>query len=152
MRVTSRAQVIPSGTSIAFRTEEAPDEDDLADLNLGEGLEATRLTSGWGIITPPQSITRIEGRNFLLDPVLTDCRNLRGVVVIVSYSARSRRWSLSMPCHPEAEARLTIGENAPYRPLTSVSPGDTTYFYTRTDLAINIEWNPETQTYQPASS
>ena len=107
-----------------------------------------RLTSGWSTLSIPQGITRTEDTNFLLDPTLTDCRNQQGIIAIASYSTRSRRWSISLPCHPTAQRRLTTGQNAPYRPLMSIAPADTTYIYTRTRQPLTIRWNEDTQTYQ----
>ena len=134
-----------------MRTDRAPDPDNLARANLGNPPRTTRLAQGWNLISAPENIAREDdGEDFLFAASLTDCENLRGVMVIASYSARSRRWSLSLPCHPAAEARLTTGDNAPYRPLASIAAGDTVYIYTRTRLPIAITWNPQTRTYQPA--
>ena len=86
-----------------------------------------------------------------MDEALVDCDDLFGVIAIVSYNARTRRWSLYLPCHPRAEARLTTGEDAPYDRMTSLGEGDSTYIYTRSRIPLEITWNAETQTYQPAS-
>ena len=51
---------------------------------------------------------------------------------------------------PLTQARLTTGQNAPYRVFTEIAPGDTTYIYNITGQPRNIIWNSETQTYQPA--
>ena len=147
-RATNASQAIPPGTAVSFRTQEMVSSTDIAASDLDGATTQTRLNPGWNIITPPEGITRTNGRDFLISPDLYDCRNRQGVIAVASYSTRSRQWSLWMPCHPETQRSLTTGENAPYRPLTSIAPADTTYIYTRTSQPINIAWNPETQTYQ----
>ena len=147
-RATRSSQAIPAGTRVSFRTEEAVTNREMRTSNLGGGTTRMRLTSGWSTLSIPQGITRTEDTNFLLDPTLTDCRNQQGIIAIASYSTRSRRWSISLPCHPTAQRRLTTGENAPYRPLMSIAPADTTYIFTRTRQPLTIRWNEDTQTYQ----
>ena len=151
-RINRGSQAIPSGTLVSFRTPEAISNRDARASNLGSGDRRPRLNPGWNILSPPNGIARTDGQAMLIDPSLTDCRNQQGVLAIASYSARSRKWSLSLPCHPAAERRLTTGENPPYRPLTSIAPADTTYIFTRTRQALNLVWNPETQTYQALQS
>ena len=151
-RATRSSQAIPAGTRVSFRTEEAVTNREMRTSNLGGGTTRMRLTTGWATLSIPQGITRTEDTNFLLDPSLTDCRNQQGIIAIASYSTRSRRWSISLPCHPAAQRRLTTGENAPYRPLMSIAPADTTYIYTRTRQPLNIRWNEDTQTYQAFQS
>ena len=165
-RVTRPDQMIRAGTRVSFRTEEAASRARLRRANLG-GTTSNRLTTGWSTLSIPEGIARTDdtaagaaggaadtpaGTAFLLDPELTDCSNQQGIIAIASYSARSRRWSLWLPCHPAAERRLTTGEDAPYRLLTSIAPADTTYIYTRTRQPLTIRWNEETQTYQAALS
>ena len=147
-RVTRGSQSIPAGTRVSFRTEEAVTNREMRNSNLGGGTTRMRLTAGWSTLSIPQGIARTDGADFLLDPSLTDCRNQQGIIAIASYSTRSRRWSISLPCHPTAQRRLTTGENAPYRPLMSIAPADTTYIFTRTRQPLTIRWNPDTQTYQ----
>ena len=143
--------MIPAGAYVSLRTDLAPDPDSLADANLGRGSQTISLAQGWNLINPPQNISREDdSADLLFTDQLTDCENLLGVIVVASYSARSRKWSLSLPCHPAAEARLTTGDEAAYRPLNSVAIGDTTYIYTRTRFSLNLAWNSETSTYQPA--
>ena len=151
-RVTRPTQTIPAGTRVSFRTEEAVTNREMRTSNLGGGTTRTRLTTGWNTLSIPQGIARTDGANFLLDPALTDCRNQQGIIAIASYSTRSRRWSISLPCHPTAQRRLTTGQNAPYRPLMSIAPADTTYIFTRTRQPLNIRWNEDTQTYQAFQS
>ena len=147
-RATRSSQTIPAGTRVSFRTEEAVTNREMRTSNLGGDTTRMRLTAGWSTLSIPQGITRTDGADFLLDPSLTDCRNQQGVIVIAAYSTRSRRWSISLPCHPTAQRRLTTGQNAPYRPLMSIAPADTTYIFTRTRQPLTIRWNPDTQTYQ----
>ena len=151
-RATRGAQSIPAGTRVSFRTEEAVSNREMRTSNLGGDTTRMRLTSGWATLSIPQGITRTDDTDFLLDPTLTDCRNQQGIIAIASYSTRSRRWSISLPCHPTAQRRLTTGQNAPYRPLMSIAPADTTYIYTRTRQPLTIRWNPDTQTYQAFQS
>ena len=151
-RATRSSQAIPAGTRVSFRTEEAVTNREMRNSNLGGGTTRTRLTTGWNTLSIPQGITRTQDTDFLLDPSLTDCRNQQGIIAIASYSTRSRRWSISLPCHPAAQRRLTTGENAPYRPLASIAPADTTYIFTRTRQPLNIRWNKDTQTYQAFQS
>ena len=148
-RMNSPAETIPHGTYISLRTEIDPDPDSLAEANLGNPPGTISLVQGWNLITAPENIAREDDSTDLLFTALTDCENLRGVMVVASYSARSRQWSLSLPCHPAAQARLTAGNNALYRPLTSIAAGDTVYIYNRTRIYIPITWNPQTRTYQP---
>ncbi len=147
-RATRSSQAIPAGTRVSFRTEEAVTNREMRTSNLGGGTTRMRLTTGWSTLSIPQGITRTDDTDFLLDPTLTDCRNQQGIIAIASYSTRSRRWSISLPCHPTAQRRLTTGENAPYRPLMSIAPADTTYIFTRTRQPLTIRWNEDTQTYQ----
>ena len=147
-RATRSSQTIPAGTRVSFRTEEAVSNREMRTSNLGGDTTRMRLTAGWSTLSIPQGITRTDGADFLLDPTLTDCRNQQGIIAIASYSTRSRRWSISLPCHPTAQRRLTTGQNAPYRPLMSIAPADTTYIYTRTRQPLTIRWNEDTQTYQ----
>ena len=147
-RATRGAQTIPAGTRVSFRTEEAVTNREMRTSNLGGDTTRMRLTAGWSTLSIPQGITRTDDTDFLLDPTLTDCRNQQGIIAIAAYSTRSRRWSISLPCHPTAQRRLTTGENAPYRPLASIAPADTTYIYTRTRQPLTIRWNSDTQTYQ----
>ena len=148
-RLTSPAQAIPAGTYLSLRTDRAPDAEGLAEANLGGGPRTLSLAQGWNLLGVPESVSREDDNaDFLFAAQLTDCDNLRGVLVIASYSARTRKWQISLPCHPAAQARLTTGDNPPYRPLAAVSPADTTYIYTRTRLAI--AWNTTTKTYQTA--
>ena len=147
-RATRSSQAIPAGTRVSFRTEEAVTNREMRTSNLGGDTTRMRLTAGWSTLSIPQGITRTDGADFLLDPTLTDCRNQQGIIAIASYSTRSRRWSISLPCHPTAQRRLTTGENAPYRPLMSIAPADTTYIFTRTRQPLTIRWNEDTQTYQ----
>ena len=151
-RATRSSQAIPAGTRVSFRTEEAVTNREMRTSNLGGDTTRMRLTAGWSTLSIPQGITRTEDTNFLLDPSLTDCRNQQGIIAIASYSTRSRRWSISLPCHPTAQRRLTTGENAPYRPLMSIAPADTTYIYTRTRQPLTIRWNEDTQTFQAFQS
>ena len=149
-RMNSPEQTIPQGTYISLRTERAPDPDSLAEANLGNPPGTISLVQGWNLITAPENISREDdSADLLFTAHLTDCENLRGVMVVASYSARSRQWSLSLPCHTAAQARLTTGDNALYRPLTSIAAGDTVYIYNRTRIYIPITWNPQTRTYQP---
>ena len=147
-RATRSSQAIPAGTRVSFRTEEAVTNREMRTSNLGGGTTRMRLTSGWSTLSIPQGIARTDDTDFLLDPSLTDCRNQQGIIAIAAYSTRSRRWSISLPCHPTAQRRLTTGQNAPYRPLMSIAPADTTYIYTRTRQPLTIRWNEDTQTYQ----
>ena len=147
-RATRSSQTIPAGTRVSFRTEEAVSNREMRTSNLGGDTTRMRLTAGWSTLSIPQGITRTDDTDFLLDPSLTDCRNQQGIIAIASFSTRSRRWSISLPCHPTAQRRLTTGQNAPYRPLMSIAPADTTYIYTRTRQPLTIRWNPDTQTYQ----
>ena len=147
-RATSTSRAIPPGTAVSFLTQEIVSSADIAASNLDGATTQASLNPGWNIITPPEGITSTDGRDFLIDPALYNCRNRQGVIAVASYSARSRQWSLWMPCHPAAQTGLTTGENAPYRALTSIAPADTTYIYTSTRQPINIAWNSETQTYQ----
>ena len=147
-RATRSSQAIPAGTRVSFRTEEAVTNREMRTSNLGGGTTRMRLTAGWSTLSIPQGITRTDDTDFLLDPSLTDCRNQQGIIAIASYSTRSRRWSISLPCHPTAQRRLTTGQNAPYRPLMSIAPADTTYIFTRTRQPLTIRWNDDTQTYQ----
>ena len=151
-RATRGAQSIPAGTRVSFRTEEAVSNREMRTSNLGGDTTRMRLTSGWATLSIPQGITRTDDTDFLLDPTLTDCRNQQGIIAIASYSTRSRRWSISLPCHPTAQRRLTTGENAPYRPLMSIAPADTIYIFTRTRQPLNIRWDDDTQTYQAFQS
>ena len=148
VRVTRSSQAIPAGTRVSFRTEDAVTNREMRTSNLGGDTTRMRLTAGWSTLSIPQGITRTDGANFLLDPSLTDCRNQQGIIAIAAYSTRSRRWSISLPCHPTAQRRLTTGEDAPYRPLMSIAPADTTYIFTRTRQPLTIRWNSDTQTYQ----
>ena len=152
VRATRSSQTIPAGTRVSFRTEERVTRSQMRNSNLGGGPTRMRLTTGWNTLSIPQGITRTENTNFLFDPSLTDCRNQQGIIAIAAYSTRSRRWSISLPCHPTAQRRLTTGENAPYRPLASIAPADTTYIYTRTRQPLTIRWNSDTQTYQAFQS
>ena len=150
-RVTSSSPRLSAGTLVSFRTAAAPDPDLLDGLNLGSGSETVRLNRGWSLINVPSAITLTEDSTFLLDDSLIDCDNLQGIVVVASYSARNRRWSLLLPCHPRTQARLTTGRNAPYQVFTRIAPGDTTYFYNNARQPIDIIWDTETQTYQVAN-
>ena len=133
---------------MSFRTDERVSGRDQRDSNLGVGTTRTRLAQGWNIVSLPEGITRTDDRDFFIDPALTDCRNQQGIIAIAAYSARSRRWSVSLPCHPVAQRRLTTGEDAPYRPLVSIAPADTVYIFTRTRLPLNLAWNSDTKTYE----
>ena len=121
-RVTSSSPRLSAGTLVSFRTTAAPDPDLLEDLNLGSGSETVSLNRGWSLINVPSVITRTEDSTFLLDDSLIDCDNLRGVVVVASYRASNRRWSLWLPCHPRTQARLP--QTHPCLLYTSPSPRD----------------------------
>ena len=150
-RTTRPDQPIPPSALIAFRSEKAPDPDDLDRLNLARGTRRPRLAQGWNLISVPASTARSDDNpDFLFAAQLTNCENPQGILAIANYSARTRQWSLSLPCHPATQARLTTGDNPPYQPLTSISPADTTYIYTRANQPLNIAWNPQTRTYQPS--
>ncbi len=140
-RVTSSSPRLSAGTLVSFRTTAAPDPDLLEDLNLGSGSTTIRLDRGWNLINVPSVIIREEDGTFLLDVSLIDCENLQGVIIVASYSARDRRWSLWLPCHPLTQARLTTGRNAPYRVFTRIEPGDTTYIYNNARQPIDITWD-----------
>ena len=149
-RVTNPAQTIPAGTSISFLSRGLTTEE-IEAANLGRNTPQASLTNGWNIVNIAGEVERVSDSDFLVDDALVDCDDLVGVIAIVSYNARTRRWSLYLPCHPRAEARLTTGEDAPYDRMTSLSEGDSTYIYTRSRIPLEITWNTETQTYQPAS-
>ena len=149
-RITNPAQTIPAGTSISFLSRGLTTEEIQA-ANLGRNTPQASLTNGWNIINIAGEAERADDSDFLVDNALVDCDDLFGVIAVVSYDARTRRWSLYLPCHPRAEARLTTGEDAPYDRMTSLSEGDSTYIYTRSRIPLEVTWNTETQTYQPAS-
>ena len=147
-RITDPAQTIAPGTSISFLSRGLTAEE-IEAASLGRNTPQASLTNGWNIINIAGETERADDSDFLVDDALTDCDDLVGVIAIVSYNARTRRWSLYLPCHPRAEARLTTGEDASYDRMTSLSEGDSTYIYTRSRIPLEITWNAETQTYQP---
>ena len=150
--LTDPTRTIPSGAVLSFRGPEEISQQDLEIANIGQSTRRTALTRGWNIIAPPETTTRAaDSTSFLFDPSLTDCGNNPAVIAIASYNARTQRWSLYLPCHPRNENRLTAGTNPPYDLLTSIEEGATTYIYTRSAQPINIAWNTQTQTYQPAT-
>ena len=150
--VADPTRTIPSGTTLSFRGPEEISRQDLEIANIGQGTRRTALTRGWNIIAPPETTTRTaDSTSFLFDPSLTDCENNQAVIAIASYNAQTRQWALWLPCHPQAQRTLTAGIDPPYRTLTRINPQDTTYIYTRTPQPINIAWNTQTQTYQPAA-
>ena len=149
-RVTDPAQTIAPGTSISFLSRGLTTEE-IEAANLGRNTPQASLTNGWNIVNIAGEVERTADSDFLVDDALVDCDDLFGVIAIVSYNARTRRWSLYLPCHPRAEARLTTGEDAPYDRMDSLGEGDSTYIYTRSRIPLEITWNAETQTYQPAS-
>ena len=149
-RITNPAQTITPGTSISFLSRGLTTEE-IEAASLGRNTPQASLTNGWNIINIAGEVERAEDSDFLVDDALTDCDDLVGIIAIVSYNARTRRWSLYLPCHPRAEARLTTGEDVSYDRMTSLSEGDSTYIYTRSRIPLEITWNAETQTYQPAS-
>ena len=149
-RVTNPAQTIPAGTSISFLSRGLTTEE-IEAANLGRNTQQASLTNGWNIMNIAGEVERADGSDFIVDAALVDCDDLVGVIAIVSYNASTRRWSLYLPCHPRAETRLTTGENPPFDRMDSLSEGDSTYIYTRSRIPLEITWNAETQTYQPAS-
>ena len=150
-RTTRPDQPIPPGALVSFRSEEAPDPNHLNDLNLTGGTRRASLARGWNLISVPASAARSDdSAGLLFAAQLIDCENQQSVLAVANYSPRSRLWSLWLPCHPAAQARLTTGGNPPYRPLTAVSPADTTYIYARASRPLNIAWNTQTRTYQPS--
>ena len=149
--LTDPTRTIPSGVVLSFRAPAEISREDLEIANIGQGSRRTALAQGWNIITPPETTTRAADSSFLFDPSLTDCDNARAVIAIASYNAQTRQWALWLPCHPQTQRTLTTGTNPTYRTLTQINPQDTTYIYTRTAQPINIAWNPDTQTYQPAT-
>ena len=150
-RITSPARTIPAGTTISFHSKRGLGTDELETASLGHNTQRTSLASGWNIINTAASVARARSRDFLVDDSLTDCDRMQGVIAVVSYNPRTQRWSLYLPCHPRSENRLTTGANPPYDLLTSIEEGDTTYIYTRTRQPVEIAWNTETQTYEPAA-
>ena len=130
--------------------EEAP-QDDLEELGPNAGTRQFTLTTGWNVLTLPQTIQRRDGSSFLFASQLIDCQTSTGVIAIVSYNPTSGQWSLWLPCYAQAEASLTTGENASFQPLTVIRPRDFTYIYYRNNRNTDIEWDSDTQTYQPAS-
>ena len=130
--------------------EEAP-QDDLEELGPNAGTRQFTLTTGWNVLTLPQTIQRRDGSSFLFASQLIDCQASTGVIAIVSYNPTSGQWSLWLPCYAQAEASLTTGENASFQPLTVIRPRDFTYIYYRDNRNTDIEWDSDTQTYQPTS-
>ena len=148
-RITNPAQTIPAGATISFRSRALATEE-LETTNLGHNTQEASLTQGWNIANTAAAIERDSDSDFLVDDALIDCDRLTGVIAVVSYSSRTRRWSLYLPCHPRSEARLTTGEDAPYDRMTTIGEGDSIYIYTRSRIPLEITWNAETQTYQPS--
>ena len=151
--ITDPTRTIASGVVLSLRAPAEISREDLEIANIGQSTQRTALTQGWNIITPPETTTRTPDTtsSFLFDPSLTDCGNNPAVIAIASYNAQTRQWALWLPCHPQTQRTLTAGTDPPYRTLTRINPQDTTYIYTRTPQPINIAWNPNTQTYQPAT-
>ena len=133
---------------LTFSSETAIFQDDLETLNLGEGTRETRLMQGWNILNLPQNLSRTAGSDFLFADQLIDCDTDTGVAAVASYSPETEAWSLRMPCHPQAEASLTAGDDPSYQPLADISTGDTLYIYFRADRPVSVIWNSESSQYQ----
>ena len=137
------AQDIAAGTAVSFRT--LGQADDLEEARLG-GTRQITLVSRWNILSAPAEIQR-PGSMFASQ--LINCRSNAGIIAVVSYNPATQQWSLWLPCHPRTQTRLTTGDNPTYNSLTSISPQDTLYIYTRTSQPVDITWNPDTSQYQP---
>ena len=147
-RVARASQTLPAGTVLTFSSETAIFQDDLEALNLGGGTRETRLMQGWNILNLPQNLSRTAGSDFLFADQLIDCDTDTGVAAVASYSPETEAWSLWMPCHPQAEASLTAGDDPSYQPLADISTGDTLYIYFRADRPVSVIWNSESSQYQ----
>ena len=142
---TSPTQTIAAGTAVSFRPQRQAD--DLEGTNLG-GTRQTTLVSRWNILSAP---AEIQQPSSMFASQLINCGSSTGIIIAVaSYSPTTQQWSLWLPCRPTAQARLTTGDNPPYRPLTAISPQDTLYIYTRTSQPVAITWNPSASQYQPS--
>ena len=147
-RVTSLTRTIPAGTTVSFHSRRGLGTEELETVGLGHNTREASLANGWNIINAAGSVVRVRGTDFLVDSDLIDCDRLQGVIAVTSYSPRTRRWSLWLPCHPRTEARYTAGTDPPYDLLTSIGEYDSVYIYIRSRIPVEIVWNAETQAYE----
>ena len=149
MRITDLNQRLPSGTMISFQTEGEISDERIRVSNLGSSTQQASLGQGWNLISLPASVDDLNEGNSLLDGSLTDCTNRTGVLIVANQRPGSDRWHISLPCHPQLEARLTAGDDAAYDVLTAVRPGDFTFFFYQAPLGVTINWDEDSLRYLP---
>ena len=149
MRVISPSQRLPSGTMISFQIDAEVSQDRTEVSNLGSGTQQASLTRGWNIVSLPAGVIGLDGENSMLDTSLTDCRQRTGVIAIANLRPGTDRWQIRLLCQPQTEARLTTGEDAEFDLLTSIQPGDFTYFFYQSPIATTIVWDADLLRYQP---
>ena len=149
MRITDLNQRLPSGTMISFQTEGEISDERIRVSNLGSSTQQASLGQGWNLISLPASVDDLNEGNSLLDGSLTDCTNRTGVLIVANQRPGSDRWHISLPCHPQMEARLTAGDDAGYDLLTAVRPGDFTFFFYQAPLGVTINWDEDSLRYLP---
>ena len=137
---------LAAGTTVVFRGG-APSATMLEAAGLGRSSSLT-LNPGWNIFTPaPDAIgltrddfatTSAGGSAVLFDPQLIDCTEnaLAGVLVIYTYDQSDPQaiggFRVSLPCHPEQQARLDISA------IASIDERDTIYAWYHSSTSAEL--------------
>ena len=150
-RITNINQRLSAGTIVAFQTEGAISEERIRASNLGGSTQQASLGQGWNLISLPASVGELDSGNSLLDNSLIDCTNRTGVLIIANQRPGSDTWHISLPCHPQLEARLIASEDASFDVLTAIEPGDFTFLFYQAPLGITVNWDEDTLRYLPST-
>ena len=135
---------LAAGTTVVFRGSD-PSEAMLEAAGLGRPSSLT-FSPGWNIFTPaPGAIgltsddfttTSAGGSAVLFSSELVDCTTNAGVLVIYTYDQSDPQaligWRISLPCHPELQARFDIPA------IASIDENDTIYAYFYSGASVEL--------------
>ena len=135
---------LAAGTTVVFRGSD-PSEAMLEAAGLGRPSSLT-FSPGWNIFTPaPQAVgltrddfatTSAGGSAVFFSPQLVDCDTPAGVLVIYTYDQSDPQafsgWRISLPCHPELQAKFDIPA------IETIDENDTVYAYFYSGASVEL--------------
>ena len=139
------------GTSIISTYSRPPAWLALAGLSSADENLNVQLERGWNMISAGGDIARPDDDDgaFFFDERLLNCDSLRGVIAVLGYRARTNRFDVELPCHPNSERILALGGSM--GTFDELQEYDSLFVYFNSSLPVTITWNDSNKQYIPIS-
>ncbi len=139
---------LDQGTAVMFQGGVSAEEY-IRDAGLGRADEDVVVTlhQAWNLLAPAtatEDFTVDEGNpHIVFDDSLSDCRNLAGVLAIITYDSQYGEFKIALPCHPDL---IPAG----YEPLDAIDSRDSMWVFFQSQLPVPITWDVSSSSYGPA--